>query len=450
MRLTTGTRMAAVCTAGLLALAACSDGGDPGGDGDGTDAPDTANDSADDGVVWDADDGEYVMEEAIASGEAALRVWIEEEPLAEAVIAAFNELYPDVRFDVESVPKVDAVDRMALAGEAGHGADVYITAYDQLAQAIEDGTAAPLGEYQSVLEQRVSPAFASVVSSGGAMYAVPVTTESIALFYNATLLEELTGSAEPATTWEEIVELAEEYNDPAVNRWTIRFLAGEIYYAYPVLSSAGWRVYADGDVAEPGFGDASLTDALEYYSGLRDLWNVPSADGTWDTIEMAFAEGETPYVITGPWSFGTFDEGAAANDFSYGVTTLPTVAGGGPAMSLAGLQVAAVSGYTDYPAASRVFANFLASDAGAAAVYDSTGMIPAVDVDHLAGIEGLQDNVQVAGIVQQSAQAELLPQIPQYFWETGNALIVDVWDGLLPALDAQTKAADSYAELAGL
>ncbi|HLU29911.1 MAG TPA: extracellular solute-binding protein [Glycomyces sp.] len=426
----------AVAAAAALTLAAC---GGP-----------AEEEEAGSDIEWDAEAQQYVMEEEITSGEASLKVWFEEEHLAEAVIAAFNEEFPDVNVEYELVAKVDAVDKMALAGEAGNGADVYMTVYDRLATAIEDGTAAPLGEYQNVLSERMSETFTGVVSQDGTMYAVPTTTESIALMYNETLLEELTGSPEPAATWEEIVDLAEDYNDPAANQWTIRFLSGEIYYAYSVLSSLGWQAYPHGDIDDPGFDEATLTEGLEYYAGLRDIWNVPSADATWETIEEAFAQGETPYVITGPWSFSTFDPGAEENGFTYGVTTLPAVEGGEPAGSLAGMHVTAVSGYTEYPAAARVFANFMASDAGAAAVYEATGQIPALNEDLLSGIEGIGDDPHVAGIVAQSQQADLLPQVPQYFWETGNTMIVDVWDQLSSVEDAQTKTVDGYAELHGL
>ncbi len=155
-------------------------------------------------------------------------------------------------------------------------------------------------------------------------------------------------------------------------------------------------------------------------------------------------------MITGPWSFSLFDEGAAANGFEYGVTTLPGVEGGGTAGSFAGMHVAVVSGYSEYPAAARVFANFLASDTGAAAVYGATGQIPAVNADLLAGIEGIEDDPHVAGIVAQSANAELIPQVPQYFWETGNTMVIDVWDDLSDAAAAQEKAVTTYNELHGL
>ncbi|MCH7231292.1 extracellular solute-binding protein [Glycomyces sp. L485] len=405
-------------------------------------------------LEWDADAQQYVIEEEIASGEVPLKVWIEEEHLAEAVVTSFKEEfkeeYPDIQVEYELVVKNDAVEKMSLAGEAGNGADVYMSFYDQVARAIDDGTAAPLGEYENVLSERMSGTFTDVVSADDQMYAVPVTTESMALMYNTTLLEELTGSPEPAQTWEEIIDLAGEYNDPAANRWTIRMVTSEIYRAYPILSAAGWQVYPDGDVDDPGFDDPELAAALDYFAGLREIFNVPSADTTWETVEEEFAKGETPYVITGPWSFSTFDEGAEANGFEYGVTTLPTANGGEPAGAFAGMHVAVVSGYSEYPAAARVFANFLASDTGAATIYEQTGQIPAITADLLSGVEGIADDPNVAGIVAQSAQADLIPQVPQYFWETGNVLTVDVWNDLSDTAAAQEKAVATYNELHGL
>ncbi|MCC3765966.1 extracellular solute-binding protein [Glycomyces sp. TRM65418] len=405
-------------------------------------------------LEWDGESQQYVIEEDVASGAVPLKVWFEEDYLAEAVIAAFKEEfkdeYPDMRIEYELVGKHDAVDKMALAGEAGTGADVFMTFYNEIPNAIDDGTAAPLGEYSDVLQERMSEAFTSVVSVDDQMHAVPVTTESLGLIYNTTLLQELTGSSEPAATWEEIKALAAEYNDPGTNRWTIRMSTMEIYRAYPILSAMGWQVYPDGNVDEPGFDDPALTPALDYYAGLRDIYNVPSADSTWETIEEGFAKGETPYVITGPWSFALFDEGAAANGFEYGVTTLPTVEGGETAGSFAGMHVAAVSGYSEHPAAARVFANFLASDAGAATVYAATGQIPALNADLLAGIEGIEDDPHVAGIVAQSANAELIPQVPEYFWEVGDAMVTDVWDDLSDSAAAQEKAVTTYNELHGI
>ncbi|PWW05090.1 carbohydrate ABC transporter substrate-binding protein (CUT1 family) [Paenibacillus cellulosilyticus] len=417
-----------------------------------TDTADTnANTSEDNGgLKWDASTNEYEMEPEIASGEQALKIWVEYEDYGKALVEAFKVKYPQVKVEYEIVAKVESVERMALDGEAGKGADVFTANYDKLAQAIDNATAAPLGNYGDTLKERVPDTFVEVASKDGQLYGVPISTESIALFYNKTLLKELTGSDQPATTWEEIIELANKYNDSSKNQWTIRFLAGQLYYAYPVLSSMGWHLYEDKDLDKPNFSSESLTKGLEYYKSLRSVWNVNSADATWDSIESEFVKGKTPYVITGPWVFKDFDAAAADNKFEYGVTTLPKAASGDVAGSLTGISVAVVSGYSKYPAAARVFANFMASDEGAAALYKSIGAIPALKSDHIQNVEGINGNEHIKGIIAQSENADLTPQIPDYLYTAGNSLIVNVWDNLMAVGDAQQKADKEYADLKSL
>lgn len=399
-------------------------------------------------LTWDAAAGAYEIEPEIASGEVPLQVWVEYPEYGEALVEAFTAEHPGIRVELTTVSKVDAVAKMELDGEAGTGADVYFTNFTDLSGAIDSGVAAPLGEYEGEIASRVGDAFAGVVSRDGELYGVPVSTESIALFYNKTLLQQLTGSSEPAQTWEQIRELAASYNDPRTNRWTIRWLSGELYYAYPVLSSLGWQLGADSK--SPGLDDPTLTAGLEYYGALRDLWQVNSADATWDSIEMEFANGQTPYVITGPWSIADFTAAGEANGFEFGVTTLPAVAGGGEAATLAGLGVGVVSGYSAYPGAARVFAAFLASDEAAAALYQTTGGIPALTSENAQAVAGLAADEHANGVLAQAERSDLIAEVGDELWTVGNTLVASVWDGVADPATAQQQAITGYADLTGL
>src|SRR5699024_9821771 len=270
------------------------------------------------------------------------------------------------------------------------------------------------------------------------------------LFYSRTHTQRTTCSQDPHTTCEEIADLAASYNDSAANTCTIRFLAGEMYYAYPVLSSLGWRLYPDGNLEDPQLDSSELTTGLEYFASLRDIWDVNSADATYDSVENEFAKGETPYVITGPWAFGDFDNAAESLGFDYGVTTLPTAADGSTALSLAVRSVAAGSGYTPYPAAARVLADFMASEAGAEALYSSIGAVPALTPELSSRIEVLADDEHAQGVLAQSQNSDLVEEIPAYMYTVGNALVTQVWDGILEVGDAQSQAQTDYQNLSTL
>lgn len=435
MRLKSGVKAAAFLAAVTLLATGCSGAS-------GTAASDSSSEP-----VWDDAASEYVLEESVASGENPLSVWVEYPEYGDALKAAFEKAYPGVKLDYKVVAKVDALDRMSLDGEAGSGADVFTTNYDDLSQAIDSSIAGPLGRYDDIVTERVGESTASVVKRDGQMYGVPISTESIALFYNKTLLKKLTGSAEPATTWESISKLAASYNDPATNQWTIRFLAGEMYYAYPVLSSLGWTMFPHDDLSVSGLDAPELTKGLDYYAGLREIWDVNSADASYDFIENEFVKGQTPYVVTGPWTFDDFDAAAEKNGFDYGVTTLPRVEGAEPAASLAGMGVGIVSGYTKYPAAARVLANFMASAEGASALYSSTGSIPAVSTEHMAEVAGLAQDEHASGIIAQSQNADFITEIPEYMYTAANEMVSNVWDGVLEVPAAKERAVKTYNEL---
>ena len=80
-------------------------------------------------------------------------------------------------------------------------------------------------------------------------YGIPLATESVALFYNKTLLEE--NGFEVAKSFEEIKEQAAQYNDAAANKFLFRFDAGNSYTMHPFLTSAGFELYG------PNHDDAS-------------------------------------------------------------------------------------------------------------------------------------------------------------------------------------------------
>ena len=71
------------------ALAACSAPEDAAGQDDPT------------GPVWDAGARQYVMEDAVASGQQPLRIWVEYAAYGDALKAAFQKAHPGAVLDYE-------------------------------------------------------------------------------------------------------------------------------------------------------------------------------------------------------------------------------------------------------------------------------------------------------------------------------------------------------------
>lgn len=427
---------ASVVIASALALSACTAA--------------TPNAASSSGPTWDSASQQYTMEPDIASGKKPLTLWVEYQPYGDALAAAFEKKYPKVHVQIQLVPKKEADTKLSLDGPAGKGPDVFTTNFDHLASAVKTSVAGPMGEYSSGIKKRAGTSFTSAATVNGTVYAVPISTESLALFYNSTLLKKLTGSSTPATNWDDIKSLASSYNKPAANQWTIRFTPSAMYYTYPMVSDKGWRAYAGGNMAKPGFDSKALTEGLKSFASLRSVWNISTGDATYDAVENAFAQGATPYVITGPWAIPDFDKAATAKNYKYGVTTLPTLSTDKKTTSMGGVAIAAVSTYSKYPGAARVLANFMSTKPGATALYSSIGAIPAVTKDLAAKIPGLSSDKHAAGILAQSQNADFINSVPEYFWTVGDALAVSVWDNTATVDVAQARAVAEYKNLANL
>ena len=65
-------------------------------------------------------------------------------------------------------------------------------------------------------------------------------------------------------------------------------------------------------------------------------------------------------------------------------------------------------------------------------------------------LEGLADDEHAQGVLAQSQNSDLVEEIPAYMYTVGNALVTQVWDGILEVGDAQSQAQTDYQNLSTL
>ncbi|MBM7693438.1 arabinogalactan oligomer/maltooligosaccharide transport system substrate-binding protein [Peribacillus deserti] len=405
---------------------------------------------AKDDLPWDKKENGYKIEQDLLDGKGSLKFWTDNDDYAAAIIEAWNKKYPDVEIEYEKVGSVDARAKMALDGEAGLGADVFIQPHDGIGPSLADSIIGPMGRYDEQLKGRIIESALGTVENEGQYYGVPISTESIALFYNKTLLKKLTGSDEPAKDWNQIIELSKTYNDKAKNQWTIRWESGNSYTNHFFLTAAGFNLFGkEGkDAKKLDFESEKVTEGLEFFKSVRPVWDVNAEDATNDTTTLEFVKGKTPYLINGPWAIADANKGAKENGFEYGITTIPTINGETP-KTFSGNQIANVSSYSKYPGAARVFAMFLASEEGAEVLYKTTGKLPALNAKAADKVDGLGEDELLKGVAKQAANSVPMPSIPEMasYWDPAKAMYVNVWNGLLEVEAAQKKATEDYQAL---
>ncbi|SFS07298.1 carbohydrate ABC transporter substrate-binding protein, CUT1 family [Agrococcus baldri] len=380
-----------------LTLAACSGGGTP--------AP---------------TEGGGESEAPQAGGE--LVIWMDQNraDALEDVVATFEE---ETGTTVEVIVKDFGAIRDDLTTQApsGEGPDVVVGAHDWIGKLVQNGVIAPVelgdiaGDFEDVSIQ--------AMTYNGSVYGVPVSIENIALVRNTDL------APEAPATWDELVSTGEA----AVAAGDAEFplLVGidpnnaDPYHLYPMQASFGGPVFGmneDGsynpdDLQIGNEGNVEFAGALAEWgaSGLINL-NISQ-----DIAKEQFANGASPYTITGPWNLTAFEEAGV----NYAISEIPS-AGGEPATPFVGVQGFMVSQYANNPiVAAQFLTEYIASDEAQTAIFESGQRAPALS----SAFEAAQSNEDVAAYGAVGAEGVPMPNIPEMDalwadWGTTEAQII--------------------------
>jgi arabinogalactan oligomer/maltooligosaccharide transport system substrate-binding protein len=370
------------------------------------------------------------------SGE--LTVWMDNDQWAGAVIDAFTKKYPGVTVSYQNVGNVDTRGKVSLDGPAGIGPDVFLMPHDHIGLAVADGLCEPFdAEAQAKYAAGMLEASIKTCTSEGKLYAVPISTENIAFFYNKDLL----GSTPVPQSFEEVVAFAQKWNNPAQNKWALRWQVDDAYHNYFFLTAFGMKVFGPNmdDYHNPGFDSPEAAKGVDFYRSLRAIYNVNVSDADWNGTVAAFQNGEVPFTITGPWAIAD----ARKNGVNFGITKLPTINGSQP-RCFSGNIIAAVSSYAKNFDAGFAFVDFLASPEGQTIQFEQTGKLTTLKDASLVG--GISDDPYLMGVAEQSPYADPMPVIPEVnqMWDALKNLFTFTWDNSLTTAQAQAKAMDTY------
>ena len=461
-----------------VTLSAC-DGGD--------DTPDPIDEvctnRAAEGTLYEFDKNQTSITE--------IKVWLDDEAYATALITAFEDMYPDIKVEWEEVGAVDTRQRLETYSGSAFAADVVVFPHDHIGAALASNLLYPFPQTQrDDLESRMVGSAISTATScydnvnntavacdgtfESELFGAPLSGESVALFYNKTLLNDIDDTKTyPEATWEEIITSALAYNaidDPATTEIDeaqsyFRLDVGNAYDMHFAATSFGFELFGADHLNEEtaNLGSQNMIDALTWLNGtlrpaLND-YNSTTLDG--ESNRVAFEEGELPYIIDGPWSIQRYKDAAIDDNgtpddtsdditlFEFGVAKIPTINGVQP-VTFSGVQIAAVYKGTQEPTASFKFVEFMTSEAGLAIMYAETGKLPALeDVSVLPGVAA---DEYLTGISQQLAYSHPMPIIPEmgYFWGNAGSMYSSAWNGTATAIDAAATAQAGFDAQAGI
>jgi arabinogalactan oligomer/maltooligosaccharide transport system substrate-binding protein len=349
-----------------------------------------------------------------ASLKAELTWWDTSDPTNEGpafkdLIKKFNEEYPNVKINYQSVPFDQAQNKFKTAADSGSGAPdilraevAWVPEFASLGYLYAlDGT--PLLEDNNFLETPLSSD-----QYDGKTYGVPQVTDTLGLMYNKKIFDKA-GIENPPTTWDEVAEDAKLIKQKAGVDGIYLNAAG--YFMLPFMYGEGGdlvdtdaqKIVVNSDANAKGIGIAQEM----VKSGVAAK---PDANDSYGTMMTLFKSGKVGMIINGPWEVANISSDPAFGGFeNLGIAPVPAGSAGQGA-PVGGHNYVIYSGMDEAKAdAAIAFVKFMSSPESEAYVADELGLLPGNSDAY--GL--LEDNEKVAAWKSALDVAQPRPWIPE-------------------------------------
>ncbi|MFD6135570.1 ABC transporter substrate-binding protein [Isoptericola sp. NPDC060257] len=362
MRLTTGTRIAALAAATALLASACSGGDDAGSDDGGS-----------------------------AAGPVELTFWTW-TPHMEKVVDLWNSEHPDITVTVNKQDGGDpAVTKLLTAIKAGSGApDIMQAEYQKIPQLVSSDA---LADLSGSLGDDVAGHFAdgvwdAVTLGSDAVYAVPQDSGPMQFYYRADIFEKL--GIDVPTTWDEYADAARKVHEADPKSYLGTFSANDAGWYAGITQQAGASWYGiDGDAWSVDIDSDATTKVAEYWGGLVEegvIDNRPMYTPEWNA---GLNDGTQVGWLSAIWAPGVLSGNAADTAGKWEMAPMPQWDADAPATGAWGGSATAVTSQSEHPEQAAEFVTWLNTDPEAVqALVDETGIYPA---DVPASTEALSD-----------------------------------------------------------
>ncbi len=386
--------------AGVMALGACSGGGS------GTPA------------TTPSDTGTTAASTPAAGG-GSLTVWVDDTRLAALKdVAAKYQADKGVKINLVQRDFGKMRDDFTKAVPTGSGPDIIIGANDWTGKFVENGVVQPV-EVGDAASQ-FNPKALQAVTYNSTLYGLPVSVENIGLIRNDKL-----ASSTP-DTFDALVKQAKGVGTKYSVLIQMDAKQGDPYTAYPLQTSFGAPVFksdSDGNyTSELGLGGAN-GDKFAAYLAKLGKEGVMNTSVSYDIATKAFAKGQAPYIIGGPWMIPDFQKAG----LKLSVLPIPS-AGGQTAAPFLGVQAFFISAKTKNAIAANDFVvNYLGSKDAQLAIYKAGQRTPALTA--AAEDPSVSGDPIAKGFADAGAKGAPMPSLPQMdsvwqFWGTTQVQIV--------------------------
>ena len=376
----------------------------------------------------------------VERADADLVIWTDDKRAAalQDVAAAFEAEY-DVTVAVQAV-STNLDSNFITADAAGNGPDIVIRGDDKIATFVQNGAIDPV-QLSAEEQAKFLPITMTAVTYANQVYGVPYAAESLVLIRNTALAPDAPATFEDLlATGTAAVESGTADRPLSVQVGD----TGDAFHLQALYASAGGYVFPETgegswDVDDLGIGQEG---SLAFAQKLSDLGEAGEGVFTRsinssNSIAL-FAEGRTPYLMSGSWAL----KDLKAADIDYAISPIPGFADGAQATPWISVQTFYVASHGKNKSLAQEFVrNSIGSEQAQTDLYNAEPRPPAL----LSVLETVSaadpDTAALSDATQFGIPRPKLPQI-NAVWEPLNNAQAAIIGGADP-IETMTLAGEA-------
>jgi arabinogalactan oligomer/maltooligosaccharide transport system substrate-binding protein len=355
----------------------------------------------------------------------------EADTLNNDVLPAWQAAHPNVKITTLAVPFDQLKNKYQTEAATGGGPDLLIGPADWVGELATAELIRPLDDLvDATALGGYIPATVDGLRYDGKLYGLPESFETVALFYNKTMVPE------PPKTTAEMDQVAAQIAQGKPDTYGLALRAG-FYHSAGFLFGFGAKLFDDQN--------KSALNSPETVAFLNWIKNLAGKPGYWakdddNAMTSLFKTGKAAMVVNGPWF--TADAAKAIGADNLGVAPLPTISEANDATPkpFLGLKHIMVSANADDDQAKLAveFAKWFTGPDSEKFLAEKAGHLPA----H-TGVDVSADPI-AAAFVQQGQNATPTPTIPEMgqVWTPAGDMITKVLTGSSTPEQAAAEAQD--------
>jgi arabinogalactan oligomer/maltooligosaccharide transport system permease protein len=231
----------------------------------------------------------------------------------EALVKVWDESKPDLVVQLEALQPQMLIDRVAVAGEGSAGPDLVLGSHTLLGYWRRFGALQPAGtELPVAMLNDILPSALEAVVFEGAIWGLPYTLDTVAVYYDPARVQE-----RPAS-WEQLVAAAEGFVQADAGSYGLAYETTNLYHHAAFL-----HAFADSVIDPSGTPALSSPEAARALDFVKELVQKPGLmpkDTSAESVKGLFNAGKVAFVLG-----STRLRGDLAADRKFAVMPLPAL-----------------------------------------------------------------------------------------------------------------------------